>query len=198
MFSRLTMLGARYVAQRFGLLALFGTLLFQSAGSWTWLRGWLYIFVTGAVEVVSLLLLVAQSPETVNQRGAFHGEIKSFDRVFAGLWLVFGLGASVVAGFDVVRFGWSSLPWGAFAVGLVILLLASGLGTWAMLENEHFEQFVGIQTEQRHRVVSTGPDSIIRHPAISRPSAIASLLMLSSLWMFVPMGVLTVLFVVDI
>jgi protein-S-isoprenylcysteine O-methyltransferase Ste14 len=33
-----------------------------------------------------------------------------------------------------------------------------------MLENEHFEQFVRIQQERGHRVVTSGPYRWLRHP----------------------------------
>lgn len=198
MTSRLTMRGARYVAQRFGLFAVFGALLFLSAGSWTWWRGWAYLIVTGAVEAVTLLLLAVRSPELLNIRGTHYGDLRPFDRIFAGLWLLLGLGASVVAGLDAVRFEWTSLPWDAFFVGLIILLFAASLGGWAMLENVHFEQFVRIQKDRGHRVVSTGPYAILRHPGYLAAivGGLSTPLLLGSLWAFVPVGLGAILFVI--
>jgi len=134
----------------------------------------------------------------VNQRGVGHADIKSFDKVFAGLWLLLGMGSAVTAGLDAVRFGASRLPWSTFAVGLVILLPASALGGWAMVENEHFEQFVRVQEERGHRVVSTGPYAMVRHPGYLAAilGGFATPLMLGSLWTFVPVGILGVSFVV--
>jgi protein-S-isoprenylcysteine O-methyltransferase Ste14 len=57
----------------------------------------------------------------------------------------------------------SSLNWRARGCPALITL-TNGVGIWAMLENEHFEQFVRIQTDRSHRVVTTGPYHIIRHP----------------------------------
>jgi len=192
------MRGARYIAQRLGLFVLFAALLFLAAGSCTWWRGWAYIIVTGAIEAVTLLVLAIRTPELLNSRGAHYGDVRQFDRVFAGLWVLFGLGAAVVAGLDAVRFRWTSLPREAFYVGLVILLFAAMVGGSAMLENEHFEQFVRIQNDRRHRVVSTGPYAVLRHPGYLAAilGGFSAPLLLGSLWAFVPVGLMAILFVI--
>jgi protein-S-isoprenylcysteine O-methyltransferase Ste14 len=124
--------------------------------------------------------------------------VKPFDRAFALLWLVLALCAPVVAGLDAVRFRWSTLPSSLFHVGLLVLLLASLFAIWAMVENEHFEQFVRIQEERGHRVVATGPYRFVRHPGYLGAilGALATPLMLGSAWTFVPAGLLALLFVV--
>jgi hypothetical protein len=68
----------------FGLFAKFGALWFLSAGSWTWWRNWVYLIATGAVEAVTVLLLAIRSPELLNHRGVHFGDLRRFDRVFAG------------------------------------------------------------------------------------------------------------------
>jgi protein-S-isoprenylcysteine O-methyltransferase Ste14 len=198
MLNRVTLCGARYVAQRLALLLIFAWLLFWSAGRWDWSRGWAYLAAVLLVEACSLVLLVSRAPETLNQRGIGHSGIKWFDKVFAVLWLVFGLGTAVVAGLDAVRFHWSSLPWPLFYVALAVLLLASAFATWAMLENEHFEQFVRIQKERGHRVVTTGPYRFVRHPGYlgAIVGALVTPLMLGSAWTFVPAGIVALLFAV--
>ena len=189
--------GARYVAQRLGLLLVFACLLFWSAGRWGWARGWAYLAAVLLDELCSLALLAARAPETLNQRGSEHAGVKSFDRAFAALWLILALVTPVVAGLDAGRFGWSSLPWSLFGLGLIVLVLASALATWAMLENEHFEQFVRIQEDRGHRVVTTGPYRFLRHPGYLGAilGALATPPMLGSAWAFVPAGLVAGLFV---
>lgn len=198
MLDRVTSRGMRYVAQRLGLLLIFACVLFGSAGRLDWQRGWGYLLAVVLLEVVTLGLLAALAPETLNQRGTLQSGVKAFDRGFAVLWLVLALCTPVVAGLDAARFRWSTLPWSLFDVGLVVLLLASSFGTWAMLENEHFEQFVRIQAERGHRVVTTGPYRFVRHPGYLGAilGALATPLMLGSAWTFLPVGLLTLLFVV--
>jgi protein-S-isoprenylcysteine O-methyltransferase Ste14/glycosyltransferase involved in cell wall biosynthesis len=196
--SRLTSGGIRYIVQRLGLLVLFAALLLLAAGSWNWPRGWIYILATWTVESGMLLLLAARAPEMLNHRGAAHGDLTAFDKVFAGLWLLAGFASAVIAGIDAVRFRWSSLPGEAVIAGLIVLLVAAGLGTWAMLENEHFEQFFRIQSDRDHRVVSTGPYAFIRHPGYLAAilGGLSAPLILGSCWMFVPVGLGVVLFAV--
>jgi protein-S-isoprenylcysteine O-methyltransferase Ste14 len=198
MLDRVTRRGLRYVVQRLGLLLVFACLLFWSAGRWDWPRGWAYLAAVFLVEVCSLALLAARAPETLNQRGSEHAGVKSFDRVFAVLWLILALVTPVVTGLDAVRFGWSSLPWSLFYVALVVLLLAASLATWAMLENEYFEQFVRIQEDRGHRVVTTGPYRLVRHPGYLGAilGTLATPPMLGSAWTFVPAALVAVLFVV--
>jgi len=95
-----------------------------------------------------------------------------------------------------VRFRWSGLPGSLFFVGLGVMVLASSFATWAMLENPHFEQFVRIQRERGHRVVTTGPYRFVRHPGYLAAilGALATPLMLGSAWTFIPAGMVAALF----
>jgi Putative protein-S-isoprenylcysteine methyltransferase len=50
------------------------------------------------------------------------------------------------------------------AVGVVIFVVEWVFVTWAIVENKFFETTVHIQKEKDHRVVTTGPYAIVRHP----------------------------------
>ena len=180
--------GLRYIVQRFGFLALFGVALFIAAGSWEWTRGWASLIACLISEVVTVGCLAVRAPETLNQRGASHAGVKAFDRVFAVGWAVLSLVLAVVTGLDCVRYGSSVLPWPTFALGLGLIVAATALGTWAMLENEHFEQFARIQTDRGHRVVTTGPYRLVRHPGYAAGilGSLAAPLMFGSVWSVIP------------
>jgi protein-S-isoprenylcysteine O-methyltransferase Ste14 len=149
-------------------------------------------------EVCSLAVLASRAPETLNQRGAGHSGIKTFDRVFVIVWLVLAVLTPVLAGLDAGRYHWSSLPVYCFYLGVAVLALVTAFATWAMLENEHFEQLVRIQEDREHRVVTTGPYKFVRHPGyISAIVGGTSMpLMLGSVWTFVPVVLVSILFIV--
>ena len=190
--------GVRYIIQRMTLFLVFAVILFAAAGTLSWMRGWVYFLYLLLIEVCTLIILVRRAPETLNQRGALHTGVKTFDKVFAAVWLALVLITALVAGFDAVRFRWSSMPIAMLYVGAALLFVVSVFGTWAMVENEHFEQFVRIQTDRKHRVVTSGPYRIVRHPgyAGSILGALGVPLMLGSWWTFVPAGAVILLFII--
>lgn len=189
--------GFRYILQRFGLFAVFGLGLFVAAGSWDWPRGWASLAASFISELLVLVCLAIRAPETLNQRGTRHVGVKPFDIAFAVAWLTLSFSFAIVAGLDCIRYGWSSLPWHTFVVGIGLLVAATGIGTWAMVENEHFEQFVRIQTERSHRVVTTGPYRVVRHPGYVAGilGTLAGPLMFGSAWSIVPACLIVILFV---
>ena len=117
--------------------------------------------------------------------------------MFAASWLALALINPVVAGLDE-RFDWSSMSEVTLYGGAVLLAVGAVLATWAMVENEYFEQFVRVQTDRAHRVVTTGPYRIVRHPGYVGAilGALATPLMLGTWWAFVPAGAVALLFII--
>jgi protein-S-isoprenylcysteine O-methyltransferase Ste14 len=189
---------SRYVIQRITICLIFALFLFVSAGTIEWLRGWIYFLYGLSIEICALIIYAIKAPEMLEQRGASHKGVKTYDKVFLVVWLLLVLITSIVAGFDAIRYHWSSLPFYTVYLGAILIALAYVFGTWAMVENEHFEQFVRIQTDRKHHVVTTGPYRIVRHPgyAATIVGALGVPLMLGSLWTFIPTGAAIILFVI--
>lgn len=188
--------GLRYVGQRLFLFAVFAAVLLAAAGRLAWVRAWVYLIYTLLLELATLFLLAWRAPETLAQRGTRHRGVKTFERVFVAGWLTLALVFPAVAGLDE-RFRWSAMPTAGLYVGAGIMAVASVFGAWAMIVNEHFEQFVRIQTDRGHRVVSSGPYRFIRHPGYAAAifGELGTPLMLGSWWTFAPAAALALLFI---
>jgi protein-S-isoprenylcysteine O-methyltransferase Ste14 len=188
----------RYVIQRLTIYILFAFFLFVSAGTINWLRGWIYFLYGLLIEICSLIIFAMKAPEMLKQRGASHSGVKTFDKVFLVVWLFLILITAVIAGFDVIRYQWSSVPFFSVYIGAALIAMVQVFGIWAMVENEYFEQFVRIQTDRKHRVVTTGPYRIVRHPAYAGTiiGALGVPLMLGSFWTFIPTVAVIILFII--
>jgi len=104
----------------------------------------------------------------------------------------------VIAGLDVGRFLWSSLDIYFAVVGLVLFIVNTVLINWAMLANPYFEPTVRIQKDRGHRVISSGPYKIVRHPGYLAGIlyTLSIPLIIGSLYTFIPVGIYVLLIVV--
>ncbi len=172
---------------------------FVSAGRRDLPRAWLFFGAAFVYFVTSTLALYRYNPEllivrlTVRREGS-----KGWDEVLMRAANLTGmLLMPVVAGFDVGRYGWSSLGIVYAVPGVVLFVLGAVLITWAMSVNRFFESTVRIQENRGHVVVSTGPYGLVRHPGylagIVWMSSIP--LILGSLYAFVPLALYGVMMV---
>ena len=128
-------------------------------------RAWLYILITLIGNILNSVLILKYMRDLYNLRGGGQEGTKKWDYVFL---LVFFLNTIIVvplvAGLDVGRFQWSYLGFPFMIFGIILYILSFALVLWAMLVNHHFEGTVRIQKEREHKVISTGPYKIVRHP----------------------------------
>ena len=161
--------------------------IFLAAGTLQWPMGWVYYGVTATAALVSRALVALTHPDLLAERAQSQRAegVKPWDRwlsVIVGLFAP--LVSLIVVGLDK-RWAWSRpLPsWVAWAA-LALFVLGYAFGTWAMVENRFFSGVVRIQKERGHRAVTGGPYRIVRHPGYlgGIVSAIATPLLLGSLW----------------
>jgi len=76
-------------------------------------------------------------------------------------------------------------------VGLVFIVVSTVLLNWAMIVNPHFEPTVRIQEDRDHKVITSGPYNIVRHPGYLAGIlfAISIPLMIGSVFAFIPVGI---------
>ena len=104
----------------------------------------------------------------------------------------------IMAGLDIGRFQWSGLDVQLAVLGFLFLTLSTILINWAMAVNPHFEPTVRIQKDRSHRVISSGPYKIVRHPGYLAGIlfTLSIPLIIGSVFTFIPVGIYTVLFII--
>lgn len=145
-------------------LLVIGALLFSGAGTLAWARGWLFLGLLGVTLAVNLSLMIRKRPELLEERWKRRSDTKPFDRVFGVLYLVATVAMLAVAGMDAVRWQWTVMAGPLLYLGLVLHVVGMAPVLATLLTNPHLETTVRIQKDRDHRVISSGPYRIVRHP----------------------------------
>lgn len=168
-----------------------GLTLFIPAGRLDWLAAWIYIIVQTLTLIFSRIVVWRVHPDLLVERShAFdRRNEKQWDRPLVMVVALIGpLLMTVVAGFDM-RYNWSSgISALAQAIALLVLVGGYALGSWAMVVNRFYSATVRIQTDRGHRVVSSGPYAVVRHPSYFGGAAayLALPVLLGSWWALIP------------
>ena len=175
------------------LLGLIGyaVIIFLSAGTISWVWGWVLIGILGVFLLAHPLILVPLNPDLLVERGkGIRTEgVKAWDRWVAPLaGGVMPFISWILAGLDV-RFGWTGpvgLAW--HLIGMLGLATGLGIFLWALACNAYFSEGVRIQEECGHTVATGGPYQFVRHPGYSGAilSQLSTPLLLGSIWAVIP------------
>jgi protein-S-isoprenylcysteine O-methyltransferase Ste14 len=150
------MMFVRFALPAFLILAV----LFAAAGRLDFWPFWAYVGVMYSVGATTYTLLGRWSPGLLAER------IKppsDRDRATRRLVALPFLAHLVIAGVDA-RFGWSVVPVGLTVAGLALVAAGFALVGWTLFTNPFASSAVRVQDERDHRVISTGPYAIVRHP----------------------------------
>ncbi|MHB1319568.1 MAG: methyltransferase family protein [Anaerolineae bacterium] len=167
------------------------------SGRWDWRAAWVYGIVSVLGFVLSRVLAARRHPDIVAERARFqnHEDTKPWDRVLS-LWLLLAsVALLVVAGLDA-RLDWTpGHSIAAKSVALLAMLAGYAISSYALIENRYFSAVVRLQTDRGQQVVSTGPYAWVRHPGYAGGIIVylATPLLLSSLWAYIPVAVVIAL-----
>jgi protein-S-isoprenylcysteine O-methyltransferase Ste14 len=176
----------------------FALCLFVPAGTWAWIRGWLFLVVVVAASVVITLYLRRVNPDVVAARVNRHEGTKRWDLILGMIFLLpTMLAIPIVAALDDGRFHWIDVPWWGCGIGYTLLVVGMTGVSWAESVNKFFEPSVRIQTDRGHQVIETGPYAIVRHPGYVSGFLvfIGMPLSLGSLWALIPASLVCLLLV---
>ncbi|MHC4427184.1 MAG: methyltransferase family protein [Planctomycetota bacterium] len=151
--------------------------------------------MTGATNLVILLWT---NPDVIAARMKRQQTFAKFEKVMLPLFVPAVLAIPVVAGLDAARYAWTLLPLWAMWPGVIVHVAGDAFMLWAMIVNPYLEGEVRIQTERGHRVITTGPYAIVRHPMyVGLILLLAGIpLLLGSSWVLLPVGVVVLLLVI--
>ena len=166
--------------------AVFSLLLFGSAGTLEWGAGWAWMLLMFGGGGVVTVLIGRRDPALLAERmrSPMQRDQPSWDKVFlivmGALWCAW----IALMGLDAVRFRWSAMPLWLASVGSALVAISFWLVARVFLENTFLAPVVKIQKDRGHRVISTGPYAIVRHPLYAAVCVMipASALVLGSWW----------------
>ncbi len=139
---------------------LIGGLIFVFAGTWRdpWL--WAYVAVWSASGAYGLLSL---DEDVAKER--FRPPTAGADRLALRILRVVALSHIVVGALDTGRWHLTaSVPAGVRALAMTGMAAGVCMFYRAMHENRFFSAVVRVQDERGHRLIDSGPYSIVRHP----------------------------------
>lgn len=162
--SILTRTGINALTSPFRWIIVTGIIYFIASGRIDILRAWLYIGVYFAGSIITSFIFIKKVPELLNQRGKMQEGTKTWDKIVIVTYFIFAIVVTpLIAGLDY-RFGIFPLPFNLVYIGLGLYVISDVFSIWPMLHNPFFEGTVRIQKDKGHKVIDTGPYSIIRHP----------------------------------
>jgi protein-S-isoprenylcysteine O-methyltransferase Ste14 len=187
---------ARLFWQTFIWLACVGVLLFGAAGTLRWPAGWIYLAEMGALGLAGGFWLARHDPDLLRERLSpliQPTQVASDRLLVAALILSYGAW-HVLMGLDAKRFGLWHFPLWLRILGALLIALSMYIGLLTFRENSFAAPVVKVQRERGHRVITTGPYRIVRHPMYAGALLmfVGAPLLLCSLWGLIAVPVMIV------
>lgn len=182
----------------FGLIFI-AAILFGTAGTFAWPEAWAYIAIQFGWSAGLSVYLWNHDIELLKDRMKFTKKsAKGWDKIMTFASMPFYVPYLVIPGLDAVRYQWSSVPAWAKVACFIVVIASFMWISWIMKENTYLSRFVEIQEDRGHKVITTGPYKLVRHPMyISAMILMIALpIALGSLYALIPMAFIVVFIVV--
>jgi protein-S-isoprenylcysteine O-methyltransferase Ste14 len=146
-----------------------GALLFACAGTLDWPGAWVFMAELVIASLAITLWLARYDPGLLRERmgSPFQPDQVRSDKLFMAFVLVIWHGWLVLMAFDARRWGWSHMPDALSVTGAMLIVIGFFVVWLTFRENSFAAPVIKIQDERGHRVISTGPYGIVRHPMYS-------------------------------
>ncbi len=181
------------------LMSIMMLVFFISAGRIDIPRAWIFFGAAFIYNILSTLIVFRYNPELIIVRLRIKREgSRSWDEVLMRITNLTGiLLIPIIAGLDVGRYNLSLLQPVFLIPGFLLFIMGAILVIWAMSVNKFFEPTVRIQKDRDHKVISTGPYRLIRHPGyLSGILWMSSIpLIIGSIYAIIPLNVYYILMI---
>jgi protein-S-isoprenylcysteine O-methyltransferase Ste14 len=159
---------AKLLLQNSFFVVAMGVLLFATAGTLHWPAAWVYLATSAILGPASGLWLARTDPGLLAERLRLtaRNEQPAADKKFMLIFVVAAFFWFVAIGLDR-RMHASDVPVALQVLGLAMYLLSTAFIMRVFRENSFAAPVVKVQTERHHRVVTTGPYALVRHPMYS-------------------------------
>lgn len=161
----------------------FAVALFVPAGTVAYWQGWTFIAVFLVTTILPSIYLAVRDPAALQRRmrAGPTAETRPLQRIVISATVVLVIAALVVSALDH-RFGWSSVPPWAVAVGYVLVAVGLLLAQLVVVQNGYAS--ANITVEEGQPLVSSGLYGVVRHPMYSGALVmmVGMPLALDSLW----------------
>lgn len=151
---------AKSIGALIALLAISGALLFLPAWTFHYWQAWTYLAVFMISVSAIVIYLIKNDPELLLRRMNNKEEEKSQKIIHFLVNLAFAV-LSIIPALDH-RFGWSSMPVYVVVVGEGFVALGMLVIFFVFKENTFTASTIEVSAD--HKVVSTGPYAVVRHP----------------------------------
>lgn len=176
---------AKMIRQSLAFVVVLALLLFLPAGRLDWPGAWLFLIESSLLGLVIGLALARRDPALLAERmrPILQRQQPLWDKRLMKVALVVWIGWLFAMGLER-RFDVAHLPGWTLAPGALLVALCFWVVHITFRENSFAAPVVKVQTERGHKVISTGPYAIVRHPMYAGAALyfLGAPLMLGSLW----------------
>ncbi|MGD2094313.1 MAG: isoprenylcysteine carboxylmethyltransferase family protein [Phycisphaerales bacterium] len=180
-------------------IVIWGGLLFWSAGSVLWSRGWAHLGLWIVMLAVNFFILRKKNPAVLAARTKRQWFEKPFDLILMlFVMLPAMLAFPIISGLDAVRYKFAPLSFWTVYPAVLLHVAGDAIMLWSMAVNPYLEKTIRIQKERGHHVITTGPYAFVRHPMYVGAIMlfVGMPLFLGSGLAFIPVGVLIIVLVI--